>query len=459
MMLTMDLKNKLHRAMDLHKAGKLDAAETIYLDVLKHNPDDPNALHLLGIIVAERGNAEKGIDMILQALQKVPNSFAMYHNVGNLYAQSGQLKKAEENFRKAIELNPDYAEAFHNLSSNVKFSKDDPAIGLLRELIKSKDLSVVDSCFAYFALGKMLNDIGEYDEAFLAYEKGNQFKKAEFPRQEHLQIVENILQCYTPNLFQQLEGCGDPSETPVFIVGMPRTGTTLVEQIIASHPQGFGAGELGDITSIAGSLTNFSSNNSLYPFCLAGLNEEVFTGFARTYLQKQEALAPAAKRIVDKHPLNFQYVGLIHLMFPNARIIHTLRHPLDTCLSCYFQNFSRGQEYSFDIKSLTTFYHSYRKIMAFWEKLLPGRVFSIRYEDVVNDPEYWAHQLIEHIGLEWDDACLQPHASDRHVRTASTWQVRQPIYKTSVYRYRKYEKHLGELKALLGDVIEEYEGD
>jgi len=227
------------------------------------------------------------------------------------------------------------------------------------------------------------------------------------------------------------------------------SGTTLVEQILASHPDVFGAGELRDIRSIVGTISKYDKNQSSFPDYIRTIDGKVLKGFAEAYLKRIRSLHSSSLRVVDKMPQNFLFLGLIAIMFPNASVVHCRRNPLDTCLSCYFQRFRMRQEYSFDLAHLGNYYRYYQDLMDHWRETLPIRIFDISYEDIVSDPEPQCRALLEYCGLNWDDRCLSFHKTQRPLTTASNLQVRQPLYNSSVERWRRYESHLGPLVAAL----------
>ena len=263
--------------------------------------------------------------------------------------------------------------------------------------------------------------------------------------------LSRICEIFTPELMKEKSGLGDPSSVPVFIIGMPRSGTTLLEQILASHPEVFGAGELVNMAKTVANLADVSS--SAFPQFMSSIGGEQLHRVGENYVAAVRALAPNAVRITDKMPQNFYFAGLIHLALPNARIIHAQRDPVDTCLSCFSKLFSREHAYAYDLAELGRYYRAYESLMAHWRELLPEDVMlEVRYEEVTADFENQARRIITHCGLEWDEACLAFHNTQRPIRTASVVQVRQPIYHSSVGRWRTYE-HLLEplISALQGN--------
>jgi hypothetical protein len=291
-------------------------------------------------------------------------------------------------------------------------------------------------------------DIGDTDQAFAHLDRGNRLHRGRlrYAVQDDVEQFAEIARSLDADSLAQRAGSGDPSKRPVFIVGMPRSGTTLVEQILASHPQVFGAGELGTLERIL--IERFGPGLSPTGRArrLAGLTGADLTAIGSAYVGAISALAPGAQRVTDKMPSNFRLAGLIQLALPNARIIHCRRDPVDTSLSCYARKFSRGQDFAYDLRELGTYYRAYDGLMTHWRAILPeDRLLEVVYEAVVDNLEPQARRLVAFCGLDWNDACLSFHETQRQVRTASVNQVRQPLYRTSVARWKAYASHLGPL--------------
>jgi hypothetical protein len=336
------------------------------------------------------------------------------------------------------------------MATVVKLVHPDPLTGQVEALLEKDDLQPEERCFLSFAGGKFLDDLGEYDRAFQHYAAGNRSKNAVFDitaEEARFESLQRIFGKPFPALDEK-EGFKD--EQPIFVIGMPRSGTSLLEQILASHPKVYGAGELSDIGSIAAQIGKYDPGKRPYPDCLPHLPSDAFAGLGGAYMRQREAVAKGMLRIVDKHPLNFWHLGLIACLLPDAKIIHCRRDPLDTCLSCFFQNFRSGQEFSFRQKDLGNYYRLYQQVMAFWQERLPGKIIEVHYEALTANPEAQSRKLIEACGLPWDPACAAPHRTERKVATASSWQVRQPIHGKSAGRARHYRKYLGELIEALG---------
>ncbi|WP_299469846.1 sulfotransferase [uncultured Gimesia sp.] len=348
-----------------------------------------------------------------------------------------------------MNLKPDYAEAYFNYSAARKFAFDDPIVPHLEQQLSRSDLSDEDRCFLGFAAGKIFNDIKDYDKAFSFYEMGNRFKNSQFEIDQFRREIDRLISFFSTERIQQLSSLGVSSKVPVFIVGMPRTGTTLVEQILSSHPEVHGAGELPDISSIAGTMKQYAIPKTDFPECVANLPENAFAGFADAYLRRLRTFDHSAVRIIDKMPANFLHLGLIAILFPEAKVIHCQRHPLDTCLSCYFQRFRRGHDYSFNLTHLGLYYREYQRLMQHWKAVLPVAPYELHYSELVADQEAVSKKLIDFIGISWDDRCLNFHDNSRPVTTASNWQVRRPMNRAGLDRWKNYDQHLGALREVL----------
>ena len=447
--------NRLKQGLALQQAGKLQEAARIYSDIVEEQPDNAEAWHLLGTIEIMQGRHESALALIKKALGLKPRSAVYLHNRAYVMGALGKLAEAEADYREAIRLRPNYAEAYFNLSGSAKFAADDPLIPGLESLLEKPGWSDKDRCFLHFAAGKIYDDIGETAKAFGHYVEGNKAKGVRFDAAQSRALFEAIAEVFSAEFLQDRTGVGCDSELPIFVVGMPRSGTTLVEQIIASHPKAAGAGELPDIDAIAKGFPSLAAEKgTAFPACMTSVPNEALGGLGEAYVRHRRQSDSQAERIVDKAPLNFRYLGLIALMFAKARIIHCRRDPIDTCLSCYFQNFVNAQYYSFDLATLGAFYRDYRWLMDHWRKVLPFEIYELDYERMVAAPEEEIPALIAFCGLDWDPACAAFHRTERTVGTASRWQVRQPVYKTSVRRSERYREFLGPLFEVLGPIAE-----
>ena len=441
-----DEPRQLRVAIGLQIAGKLKEAEKIYREILADNPGSADALHLLGLVRAESDDEEAGVKCIESAIQRNPNVAAFHHNLAGVYRRVGRFKEAEIEFRRAIELKRDYSEAYQGLAEMVEFKAGDPLIGEIEKLLIQA--SPAGSSFLHFAAGKILDDSGDYSAAFEHYRKGNAAADRSFSTKQFRQQIKDTLYCFSPEFVAQKQHQGSTSNQPIFVVGMPRSGTSLIEQVLASHSSVYGAGELNDMKFIVHEAMLKTQSRKPFPNFVPQIKTQQLKAVGQRYLEKTQQ--PNFQHVVDKHPLNFMYIGLIFLMFPNAKVIHSIRHPLDTCLSCYFQNFTKGQDYSFSLDTLAEFYLDYRRLMSHWHSLFPGKIFDVEYEALLTDQSGVTQGMLDYCELPFEEACLSFHETKRSVKTASFKQVRQPIYQTSRERWRNYESELKGLAQKIG---------
>lgn len=362
----------------------------------------------------------------------------------------GRFEAAKEAIGRALALKPDLSDAYYN-SVLSRTLADAGEAERLEKLLEDPELASAQRGTLGYALAKVYDDLGRYDDAFRHLAQANDLRDREMGAraEAHIEYVDRVVAAFGADLFAAKERLGHDSDLPVFVVGMPRSGTSLVEQILASHPRVFGAGELDDIRQLTRRLPAALSASASYPECVRSLDVDTARRLAAEYLERLRELAGRAERITDKMPGNYLRLGLIALLFPRARIIHCRRDALDTCLSCYFQNFGRNQPLFANLTKLGTVYRQYERLMAHWRRVVPIPVLDVQYEDLATDQERVSRRLVEFCGLPWDDRCLDFHRQERAVATASFWQVRQPIYTTSIGRWRHYASHLGELKRAL----------
>ena len=371
-----------------------------------------------------------------------------------LLDELGRSAEAQDTLDKALGINPNSARALSNRSSGKKYAPGDAEIDRMEQLLLSGGAAARDDVLMlHFALGKAWLDVGDADRAFKHLAEGNRLKRATFAYDAAAtdRWMASVAEKFTPTAMQRFAGSGDASDVPVFVVGLPRSGTTLIEQILASHPKVHGAGELKEMQHIADRTLGPDLRPVGFPQLIDVLLPQDTAKLGRIYLDRVLPLAPGAARIVDKMPANFLYAGLIRLILPNARIVHCRRDTADTCLSCYTKLFAGEQKFTYDFKELGQFARSYETLMDHWRTILPAdRFIEVQYEDVVDDLEGQAKRLIAFLGLEWDGACLEYYKNQRQIRTASFDQVRKPIYRSSVGRWKAYASHLGPLLEALG---------
>lgn len=428
-----------------------DEAITAYARARELEPARPDALIGIGRAHLEGGNFEEARRWFAAAVVLAPDSADAHFEMGHSFQLQGRFAEAVGWHEKAIQLEPDHAAAHFYLAKDGKAGSSIERRREIERVLALPTLAEEQRISLNFALAKVAEDLGDYDAAFLAYRAGNDLRKAKlsFRPEDFTAHVDRLIEVFSAELFAAKAGLGNPVPLPVYIVGMPRSGTTLVEQILASHPEVFGAGELDYMRQIAYALPK-QLGGEAFPECVRRLAAPNAKAITEEHLAHLSALAPQAARITDKLPSNFARLGLIALLFPRAQLIHCMRDPLDTCLSCYCQEFAHGQPFASDLGHLGRYYRDYERLMAHWRKVLPSPVLEVPYEALVADQEAWSRKLVDFLGLPWDERCLAFYKKERLVRTASFWQVRQPIYATSVGRWRHYARHLGPLFAALG---------
>lgn len=438
----------------LQSLGDAPGALDAFSKLLELTPEDADAWNKLGGAHLDAGDPGAAMDAHQQALFLDRNNADAYNGLGLACMDRGEFTAAAQNYRKAIELAPNFSKAYLNLAKSRRFEAcDDEDIERMLSALDGQALSDRDRVDLHFAMGKALDDCGVFAEAFIHYEQANRLKRSELSgdRTGFCAWIDSAIAVFGRAFFESRERYGVPSQRPVFIVGMPRSGTTLVEQIIASHPSVHGAGELSKINEIARNLSTYLNTTTPYPACVQKLQAANTEELARDYLRCVEPLAPNASRITDKMPRNYLQCGLIALLFPRARIIECRRDPMDVSLSIYFHQFEAPHPFAYDLADIAFEYRQYQRLMAHWHEILPSRVHTVSYEALISDPEPVSRTIIEHCGLSWDDRCLRFYESQRPVHTASNWQVRQPIYARAVGRWKNYEGFLSDLAHELGD--------
>ena len=448
----------------LRRLGRLDAAEAMLRRALAIDPNSAEAHAGLGDVLFDRGQPHEAVAAFARAIALKPDFAAAHNNLSLALKEAGRLVEAGHAAEAAIRLAPKRAAYYANLAEVRTFTHDDPHVAALEALTKeslaqeasAQDASLVaeERAHLHFALAKAYEDIDRPDDAFAQLLAGNALKRRAIVYDEAATLarMDRTRALFTSEFIAARDGCGEATRLPVFILGMPRWGTTLIEQILASHPHVAGVGELKLLDQAVGAARDLApmTADASYPDMIADMQPEHFRLLGAIYAEHLARLAPGALRIIDKMPQNFIYAGLIHLALPHAAIIHVVRDPIDTCVSCFAKLFVEGQAYSYDLAELGRYYRHYQLLMAHWHRVLPpARMLDVRYEDVVADLEGAARRIVAHCGLAWDARCLDFHRTERPVRTASAAQVRRPIYTSSVGRWRRYEAFLAPLLAEL----------
>jgi tetratricopeptide (TPR) repeat protein len=424
--------------------GELSEAERCYRQSLKLNPSYHAARTGLGLILAFLGRLREARARFDKVLKSAPRNVDALVGAATVAKLEGRFKEAEAKFNRALEVKPTMSSALSALVSLRKMTAADaPWLERAQHAIAS-GLSPLEEADLRFAIGKYHDDLNEYPAAFESYQRANELLKTvaeEYDSESRTRFVDEQIRVYDRRLLSSVAEGASSSSKPVLVVGMMRSGTSLVEQIIASHPAASGAGEL---TFWGDAATTHA------PEVHAGLQDPALRKrIAEGYLRVLEEQSPQALRVVDKSPLNFNHLGMIHRLFPNARIIYLQRDPIDTCLSCYFQQFTAALNFCLDLRDLAHYYQEHVRLMRHWREVLPAQnLLEVPYEGLITDQETWTRRILEFIDLPWDARCLDFHATDRSVTTASAWQVRQKLYSSSVGRWRHYEKFIGPLKRL-----------
>jgi Flp pilus assembly protein TadD len=433
--------------------GMYEASEQSFRRAILMGPENVEAYSGLGIVLMDLERPAEAEATFRQAIALKPDYPRAHNNLGLALKEGGRIDEAGRSFEQAIRLAPRNASYYDNLGAVRPFVVGDEYVTALEALKKNATpLPNTDRMHLHFALAKAYGDTARSESAFEELLAANSLKRQQISYDEAtmLACMERTRELFTADFVRTCPDAGDPSSIPVFIVGMPRSGTTLIEQVLASHPEVFGAGELNLFEQSVDTVGKMLPCPSSFPEMVRDMSTEHFRLLGASYLTRLVQRAPGALRIIDKMPANFMFVGLIHLVLPNAIIIHAVRDPVDTCVSCFSTHFTRGQMQTYDLAELGRYYRHYRNLMMHWRRVLPpGRIIEVRYEDLVADLEGVARPLIECCGLKWNARCLDFHRTERTIRTASAVQVRRPVYQSSVGRWRKYEALLGPLLAEL----------
>ena len=441
---------RVNLAMVLGRLGRAPEALPLIDEIVAAEPDRPGNLNLQAATFGRLGDIEQAASLYEEALARAPRQPGVLMSYGHMLKTLGRLDEAVAAYRKAIAINPAMGEVWWSLANlkTVRFTAAD--ITTMQDLLKRENLQDGDRFHLQFALGKAFHDLGDGDRAFEYYAAGNALRRKYHPFNANQQsaMVDRSIEIFTRELLTSPGG--DPSPDPIFIVGMPRAGSTLVEQILSSHSLVEGTAELPDMPAIA-------RGDKKYPAWVADMTAGERQKAGVDYL-KGTAVQRRTDRplFIDKLPNNWMFVPFIQLVLPNAKIIDARRHPLACCMSNFRQHFARGQDFTYDLDDLGRYYSDYVRLMAHMDRAMPGRVHRVIYERMIDDPEAEIRALLDYCRLNFEPACLEFHKTERAVRTPSAQQVRQPIYKDATDEWRRYEAHLAPLKVALGPVLDSY---
>ncbi|MDA9877759.1 sulfotransferase [Luminiphilus sp.] len=411
------------------------------------------------------GNIEEAKDLYAQLAKSAPADHLIPISQGHIFNAIGERENAVAAFQRCIALKPAHGDSYWSLANTKSYRFDDDEIASMQKIEESDALSTLDRVQICFALGKALEDKNLFDDAFSYYDRGNSLKLPTThydPVQLRKRVQAQIDVC-TSELFESRQHVGVQNIDPIFIVGLPRAGSTLLEQILASHSQVDGTMELHNVLDLAKRLRGRDADQDgtpRYPAILGDLDNDLFAQFGAQFIDQTRIYRGSGQLFIDKMPNNFFHIGLIKLILPNAKIIDARRHPMACCFSGYKQLFGEGQEFSYGLSQIGEYYKEYVRLMAHWDAVLPGHVLRVNHEDVVADLETQVHRILDYCGLEFESACLEFHKTERTVRTPSAEQVRQPIYTSGLEQWKNFEHYLAPLKEALGsELLNEYQID
>ena len=441
------LRKRQKFAQSLEQAGRL----------LETAPEHPQFQSIYAIECMHTGDYETALGLFDKVLERIPGDPVTFTSKGHAYKTCGDYDKAVASYRSALASEPRHGEAWYSLSNLKVYSFSDGELEAMREQADNEDLPHADRVHLSFALGKAHEDRGNFAASYDCYARGNRLKKAQSSYDagkmtEELRAQQRVC---TAEMLSRGEQAGHPANDPIFIVGLPRAGSTLLEQILSSHSQVDGTLELPNIPSLSQHLRRRGRGGGEpdYPDILATLSDEELGAFGRQFIDDTRIHRGDAPRFIDKMPNNFRHIGLIHLILPNAKIIDARRHPMACGFSGYKQLFAEGQEFSYDLADLGQYYRDYVELMDYWDEALPGKVLRVQYEEVVAELETQVRRLLDHCGLEFEPACLKFHDTERSVRTPSSEQVRRPIFQSGLDYWRNYDAWLDPLRDALGEDV------
>ncbi|MGA0602025.1 sulfotransferase [Caulobacter sp. KR2-114] len=452
---------RFNYATVLYREGKPEPALAELDTLMAKRPQDPNYRTLKAAALNHLGEHRQSIGIYEALLAEYPRQPKGWMSYGHALKTLGRQDDAIAAYRRSIEQAPNLGEAYWSLA-NLKTVRLGPAdVAAMRAQLDRSDISDDDRFHLHFALGKALEDAGEFEPSFEHYRLGNALrrKRLDYDADETSRQVQRAKALFTADFFAERAGQGSPAPDPIFIVGLPRAGSTLIEQILASHSAVEGTMELPDVMAIARRVGGgrIRGEEATYPAQLATLSPEELAALGEEFLQRTRVHRKLGRPFfIDKMPNNFQHTGLIHLMLPRAKIIDARRHPMGGCFSGFKQHFARGQGFTYDLTDVGRYYADYVELMAHFDAVLPGRVHRVIYEAMVADPEAEVRRLLDYCGLPFEAGCLRFYENDRAVRTASSEQVRRPIFTEGVDQWRNYEPWLDPLKAALGPVLDAY---
>ena len=444
----------------LRKQQKYEAALSHAKVLVEQEPKNPQFQSVFAVESMQSGDYDTALRTFDSILKILPEEPATLTSRGNALKTQGKKEEAIDSYRRAIKKYPAHGEAYYSLANLKLFTFTDTEIAAMESQEQNPGVSHMARIYLDFALGKAFEDMGDYDKAFSYYERGNSFKRSQsrFISEDLTAEFKAQAEVFSQGFVQKYTDSGFDAPDPIFIVGLPRSGSTLLEQILASHSKIDGTMELPNILSLAQKLRRGDkmSGTSHYPSILKTMDAQSLRSFGEAYINDTRVHRGQAPFFIDKMPNNFRHIGLINLILPNAKIIDARRHPMGCCFSAFKQLFHEGQEFSYGLKEVGTYYKDYVDLMDHWDEVLPGKVLRVQYEEVVADLETQVRRILDYCGLDFEESCVSFYETDRAVRTPSSEQVRQPIYKSGVEQWKNFEGNLDPLKQALGPVLKRY---
>jgi tetratricopeptide (TPR) repeat protein len=443
----------------LVRLGRLEEAEAAVRYLEKIEPDSPQTWVAIAGVATRMLRLEQALDAYERAALLMPDEAGLRISAGHLQKTLGRRPESEASYKAALQSDPGRAEAWWSLADLKNYVFSDAEIAEMQRLLSSDKRQRSNEAQLQFALGKALEQRAAYAQAFVHYAEGNALRRLDEPFDIGMfeRRCARIRAFFDAGFFAAHRGSGDPSPAPIFIVGLPRSGSTLLEQILASHSQVQGTMELQNILAMVAQFDDLSSSRDGYPETVGRASLPQFAALGRRYLEETAPLRSGRAHFTDKLPNNFSHIGLITAILPRAIVIDARRHPMDACFSTFKQCFAEGQTFSYDLTDLGRYYNCYLSLMDHWDAVLPGRVLRVQYEEVVREPEANIRRLLAHCGLDFEPACLNFHATRRAVRTASAEQVRQPLYSSGVGYWRHFTRELEPLRRALGESLARFE--
>jgi tetratricopeptide (TPR) repeat protein len=439
--------------------GRLEEAEAAAQRLTRIEPENPLGWTTLASVWTRLMRQEKALEAYERAARLRPAESRLRMSIGHVQKTLGRRADSEASYKAALAMDPGIGEAYWSLADLKNYTFNNAEIETMEDLLGSDRRERSNEAQLHFALGKAFEQRCHYADAFAHYARGNGLKRLDepFDIENFERRSARIRTSFDAKFFADRTGCGDPGTAPIFIVGLPRSGSTLVEQILASHSRVEGTMELPNILNITRQFDDLTAGRDGYPETVVGAPVGLLRALGGRYLEETAPLRTGRDRFTDKLPNNFSHVGLIHAILPNATIIDARRHPMDCCFSTFKQHFAEGQTFSYDLDDLGRYYRCYLSLMDHWDDVLPGKVLHLQYEDLVREPEPNIRRLLDHCRLPFEAACLSFHQTRRSVRTASAEQVRQPIYTSGVGHWRHFENELQPLRRALGDSLQRFE--